>query len=258
MKNVNFYIDGFNFYHPLDDFQRYGKNKICLKWLNYKSFCESLLLRNEVIGTIYLFTAIRSDFKFTQPEKYKRHKSFIKALKAYGVTVIQGRFLERIKDVKCQVIDCDYQAANTNKKKFTLKYKEEKRTDVNIACYLVKDAFLNKFERAVLLSADTDLVPAIQIVKKHFENKIITVGVLPAYNREEKKFFFHKVADLKKTSESELLKINFSRLSSHLMPAEILGLEGKLIKMPEVYTSSEQMIEINKKQPKPFEDLPYE
>lgn len=91
MKKVNFYIDGFNFYHPLDEYQK--RKNLCLKWLDYKSLCSSFILENEQIGNIYFFTAIRKDYKQNNPSKYERHKIYIKALQAQGIIVIEGRFL---------------------------------------------------------------------------------------------------------------------------------------------------------------------
>jgi uncharacterized LabA/DUF88 family protein len=54
--------------------------------------------------------------------------------------------------------------------------KEEKQTDVNIAVYLFKEALANTFDTAVVLTNDTDLVPAIHWLKKSFPAK--RVGVL--------------------------------------------------------------------------------
>jgi len=45
---------------------------------------------------------------------------------------------------------------------------EEKRTDVNIAIKILEDAFLWKYERAIIMSWDSDIVPAIESVKKNF------------------------------------------------------------------------------------------
>lgn len=51
-----------------------------------------------------------------------------------------------------------------------LKYKtyEEKRTDVNIAVKIVEDAFLEKYDKAIIMSWDSDIVPAVESVKRNF------------------------------------------------------------------------------------------
>jgi hypothetical protein len=47
---VNFYIDDFNFYHRISDYQK--QTGICLKWLNYYSLCKSFLQNNQVMGKV--------------------------------------------------------------------------------------------------------------------------------------------------------------------------------------------------------------
>lgn len=53
---------------------------------------------------------------------------------------------------------------------------EEKGTDVNIAVDMVSLAFQNAYDEAVLLSADTDYEPAINIVRGYGKN--VTVGLV--------------------------------------------------------------------------------
>ncbi len=54
---------------------------------------------------------------------------------------------------------------------------EEKETDVNIALYLLNEAYKNTFDKALIISGDSDLLPAVKLVKTLFPNKIISVVV---------------------------------------------------------------------------------
>ena len=54
---------------------------------------------------------------------------------------------------------------------------EEKRTDVWIASQMVHDAAMNAFDVAVLVTADTDLVPAVEFVR--ILNKDVELVVFP-------------------------------------------------------------------------------
>ena len=56
---------------------------------------------------------------------------------------------------------------------------EEKETDVNIALYLLDLAYNNAFDRALIFSNDSDLAPAIQMVRKRFPEKRITTVFPP-------------------------------------------------------------------------------
>lgn len=61
-----------------------------------------------------------------------------------------------------------------SKNKVHCPFREEKQTDVSIGVNVVADAFLNIYDRLVLLTADTDQIPAIKMVKTHFPRKRIT------------------------------------------------------------------------------------
>ena len=55
---------------------------------------------------------------------------------------------------------------------------EEKRSDVNIAAHMVRDAAKSLFEVAVLISNDGDLMEPVKIVKEDFG---LRVGILNPY-----------------------------------------------------------------------------
>jgi 6-hydroxy-3-succinoylpyridine 3-monooxygenase len=57
------------------------------------------------------------------------------------------------------------------------KAQEEKRTDVNIAVHMLADAFNDSCERFVLVSGDSDLVPAIKQLKKNRPGREVIVYI---------------------------------------------------------------------------------
>ncbi|MDJ0730832.1 MAG: NYN domain-containing protein [Crocosphaera sp.] len=62
---------------------------------------------------------------------------------------------------KCKVASC------SSPKKNYADY-EEKRTDVNIALQMLDDAYQNNCDRMIVVSGDSDLVPAVELVRKRF------------------------------------------------------------------------------------------
>jgi 6-hydroxy-3-succinoylpyridine 3-monooxygenase len=54
---------------------------------------------------------------------------------------------------------------------------EEKRTDVNIAVYMLDDAYQDACDNFVLVSGDSDLVPAVKMIRYRFPKKRIIVYV---------------------------------------------------------------------------------
>jgi len=156
-RRVVVYIDGFNLY--------YGalKDKPRLKWLNLERYC-TLLRPHDDIQAIRYFTALVAG-----PNK-PNQEAYLKALATTPVVkVILGKFKD--KSVKCQVNGC----AHTLSRRFTVP--EEKRTDVNIAIYMLDDAYQDVCDHLILFSGDSDLVPALNMVRLRFPSKMITVYV---------------------------------------------------------------------------------
>ena len=52
---------------------------------------------------------------------------------------------------------------------------EEKETDVHIAARIVIDASEDRFDRAIIITADSDLAPALRIVETRFPKKQLFV-----------------------------------------------------------------------------------
>jgi hypothetical protein len=57
---------------------------------------------------------------------------------------------------------------------------EEKGSDVNLAAHLIRDAFRNEFEAAVLITNDSDLQEPVRIVRQELG---LLVGILNPHKR---------------------------------------------------------------------------
>lgn len=99
-----------------------------------------------------------------KPNDVRQHQIFIKAQRWAGVGVVLGKFRE--KEIVCHLCR---QRFRTH---------EEKRTDVNIAVRVVVGAVKDLYDRAVLVTADSDLIPTIQTVHELAPAKQIG-GMLP-------------------------------------------------------------------------------
>lgn len=198
------YIDGFNLY--------YGAVKNTpWKWLNIEKYFE-LLLPHDVIQTIKYFTARINGSH--QPNQ----EVFIEALLTLDkIQIIYGLF--KLKKVKCLVKNCKY--AGT--KAFNVP--EEKRTDVNIAAHMLEDAFYNRCDKLILVTGDSDLVPAVKAVKRIFQNKKVIVYI-PANNKKRGAAKeIRDASDRHKTLPNNLL-------SKAQFPIQITDNNGKLIQKP--------------------------
>ena len=153
MSRYCFYIDGFNVYYALQKNPAYHK----YKWLNYRKLAESAIYAKDTIAGIFYFTT----FVKWHPENVERHKMYISALRNVGVEIIHGRFLE--KHIQCHKCHQHF------------KTHEEQQTDVNIALKILGDAVDNLYDKALIISADSDLLPVIKSVQHHAPDKEIGV-----------------------------------------------------------------------------------
>ena len=154
MARVMFFIDGFNVYHSIKENPKYHK----FLWLNFWALGERFTRKVDTLTGVKYFSA----HAFWRQDAVKRHQLLIDALKTSGVDIILGKFKE--KDRHCKRCNRMF------------KINEEKQTDVNIAISLFKEAHLDNYDTAILVTNDTDLIPAIKAVKDTFPNK--RVGVL--------------------------------------------------------------------------------
>ena len=157
IKQVITYIDGFNLYYGLKS--KYGRKYI---WLNVESLSTSLLKQGQILKKVRYFTAmIRHN-----PNKEKRQRTYISALKTLPNTEIYcGKYLTNQHICpNCGNIE---------------NIPSEKMTDVNIATYLLTDAFKNAFDIAIVISADSDLTGPIKMVRQLFPNKKVVVAFPP-------------------------------------------------------------------------------
>ena len=178
MRRYRFYIDGFNVYHSLNT-RRFGK----YKWLDYRKVADWVVRTGDTITGVLYFTT----FVEWKPGAVARHKEYIKALRSAGVETVFGRFMK--KRVRCHLCGKHY---NT---------REEKQTDVNIALRLICDGIEDLYDCAVIISGDTDLVPAIEAVHQMFPDK--EVGVMFPLRRYNNSL--EKAADFAMTMREKTL-----------------------------------------------------
>jgi len=226
---VSFYVDGFNIYHRLKNYQ--NKTTISYKWLDYKSLFSSLLKDNEALADIYFFTAMSKDFGI---ESINRHSKYICALELQGIKIIKGYFNK--KQIRCHVEGCKYEGNRY------FQGREEKQTDVNIALQLMEDATLNKYDKCFLMSGDNDFAPILKTVMKLYPNKQAGV-VTPPY--QERILSLPRMTHLKnacfhdtKTNKRLIINLPFDKLKGHSLPKTIKDKNGNvLVEMPKEYSS---------------------
>ncbi len=205
------FVDGFNMYHALKQLQQPR-----LKWLDLQLLFSRLTRsKSQVITQILFFSA----YPTWKPDSYYRHRLYIKALSASGVTPVLGKFKNKPKIC----LNC--------KAKWTSH--EEKETDVNLALAMLDLAYKDRYDHAFLLSRDSDLAPAVSKAKQNFPNKKITV--FSPYN-------YRHSSELVQACDGHKT-INFHHISTSLFPEKIYDAGGNLVAVrPPEYAPAQQLI----------------
>jgi len=200
MTRLIAYIDGFNLYHAVHELK-----KPQLKWLDLWSLSQSFVRDGETVAAVNYFSA----FATWLPDANLRHREYVKALQHQGVSCIMGHF--KNKPMKCKPCGAVWTSH------------EEKETDVHIAARLVADAYEDKFDRALLITADSDLAPAPNIIGAAFPTKQLFVVAPPGR-------FNHA------RSLNTKMVITPGKLAKFLLPETAAGVDGKaLFQRPKSY-----------------------
>jgi len=150
------YIDAFNLY--------YGAIKgTAHKWLDLEKYFTRLRQDDEVMKIRY-FTA-----RVSGPSR-SRQDAYLRALSTLPlVEITEGKYKRR--ERRCGVVQCTHAGSRA------FHQSEEKRTDVNIAIHMLDDAYQDSCDRMILVTGDSDLVPAVSRVRHRFPKKKVIVYV---------------------------------------------------------------------------------
>jgi uncharacterized LabA/DUF88 family protein len=171
-------------------------------WVDLWRLSEAQIVRrSQSLTATYYFSA----FANWLPVEKARHKEYVAALEWAGVTPVMGHF--KNKDRKCPKCHHQWQGH------------EEKETDVNIALYLLNEAYKDTYDAALIVSRDSDLKPAIAMVRQEFPQKEVIVVAPPHLG--------HSV-DLLNVASSKR-KITKSQVEKCLFPEIITNAAGELI-----------------------------
>lgn len=184
MKKTNFYIDGFNLYYGM-----MNAGFTHCKWLDIHLLANAIKHSSHDINKVKYFTSRINK----NAEKRKRQNTYIDALQTKGVDVIFGEF--RTNWIGCKNCSGGWYDS------------KEKKTDVNIAVNVLRDAFKDDFDVAIIISGDSDLVPPVIAVRELFPNKEVRIAFPPT----------HESNDLKKASNGSFT-IGRHKLESALFP----------------------------------------
>jgi uncharacterized LabA/DUF88 family protein len=162
---TNVYVDAFNLY--------YG----CLRgtpyrWLDLGALCTRLLPRDR-INRIRYFTAALS-VRPDDPSARQRQQMYLRALETVpGLSIHYGHFLSHV--VRMPLANPPSRGPRT----VAVVRTEEKSSDVNLATFLLLDAFKRECEVAAVISNDSDLKLPIEVAQRELGLRVGVVNPHP-------------------------------------------------------------------------------
>ena len=210
MEKVTIYVDGFNFYYGLKRQKKIDPDWGKFYWIDIVKLFEHFLGANQVLQKVVYFTATPLNV-----QKSSRQSAFLNANKLINgnrFEIIKGKYYDKH-------ITCPYCNAAISKP-------EEKRTDVNVSVQLIGDCALNKTDVVVLVSADSDLVPPLDFIRRNFPNKKIKVYFPPSG-------FSSDINNFIKNNRGKVVKLenNKGKFFNSIMPDTITK-NGKTYSIP--------------------------
>ncbi len=200
---TNVYVDGFNLYYAL----KQAHARRC-RWLDLEALCGNVLQKQHAIHRIRYFTA-RVKPRPSNPDQHRRQEAYLRALMTNPKLEAHfGSFLSHERLMPKGPMPGGPEMVSVVRT-------EEKGSDVNLASYLMLDAFRNDFECAVVITNDSDLTTPIRLVRDELH---LRVGVLNPHEKPS--------AELKDAA-SFYLKITSAHLAKSCFPDRVVSADGR-------------------------------
>ncbi|HAF23649.1 MAG TPA: hypothetical protein DHU55_08170 [Blastocatellia bacterium] len=147
------YIDGYNFYYAIK--KRPDITPIHLAWCDFGALASEIIRSRGSLTRIKYFTAPVGDLGETGGE-------------AGGERGRQMLWLRAVRTISHLEVVEGFHKGDTQRRW----QRKEKQTDVNIAIALVLDAAKEFYERAILVTGDSDQMPAVRAASAEFARHI--------------------------------------------------------------------------------------
>ena len=163
-QRITFYIDGFNFYFGLKRSRKADNAWGACYWIDMVKLCESFLGPDQTLEKVIYFTASP-----LSPQKNSRQSAFLNANKLLNgdrFEIVRGKYMDK-------QFECPYCKGGISRP-------EEKKTDVNISVRMIEDCVCEKTDVVSLVSADSDLIPPLEMIRRNFNRVKIKVYFPPS------------------------------------------------------------------------------
>ena len=153
------------------------------KWVDFAVLAARLIPRDGTVKSVKYFTSQISEKAAENPDSPRRQRVFIRAVRATDVEVLEGKFKvpddwraissrggwpDRLRpappEPMLREFDSHMASHDDRPWKVRVELPQEKFTDVAIASHLLRDFYRGDCAHAIVVSNDSDLRPAIELV----------------------------------------------------------------------------------------------
>lgn len=176
MADAYVYIDGYNLYH------RACEGTQNTKWLDLFAFAQALVPNDTVLKVRY-FTSKSRDLP-NSPGAQQRQQVYWRALDTLGPTVERhlGQFKVR---PGWRMLHKDHLGFRPKSQIAWVKLPEEKGSDVNLAAWLLLDGFKGLYDKAVVVSNDSDLKEPVRMAIHELKRTVVVANPDPNVKNDQ-------------------------------------------------------------------------
>jgi uncharacterized LabA/DUF88 family protein len=206
MSRAIVYIDGFNLY--------YGALKgTAHKWLDVVALARRLAPNDRLVAVRYFTARVRP--QPSDPQQPQRQQAYLRALGTLPlVTIHLGHYLSHV--TRMPLANPRLGGARTVEVIKT----EEKGSDVNLATYLLLDAFRNRCDKAVVVTNDSDLQEPIRVAEVDLGVEVVIVNPHPPLRRSLA------------LQASAMRQLRAATVAACQLPATVIDAQGRKIHKP--------------------------
>jgi len=148
-KKVIAYFDGYNYYEGIR-----AKKWRKYYWQDLKKFTQLFLKPYQELEAVRYFSAIQKNVQKAgrQDDWFQANKES----KKFSLTLGEFKRRHKWRKVPCRGKKIGYK----------LEYWEEKKSDVALASYLIRDVALDRCDTVLVFCADSDITPAYDVIKE--------------------------------------------------------------------------------------------
>ena len=174
-ERVCIFIDGGNFYHLV-------LKKLSLHELDFDFEAFALFLANErniseMGKRFYVGTVREKEGDARSVEAMSRQNSLFTIMRNTKWEIKTSKLKTRIEEIIIDSRVAEYKKINKlGIRKITIERMREKGIDVKLATDLIVGAVDNKYDTAIIVSSDSDLIPAIDWVRHRGRKKVEYIG----------------------------------------------------------------------------------